>query len=86
MHIKEETEGLAPKLPWATREHDRGPWIREGIRFGATVAPPNEQESNKDMPTAEQVLQPRNEPLISFARPLMSGEDRSVDFSPTEPM
>ena len=74
---------VEPKLPWAATERPRVPWIPVDVKFGKTVAPPNEQKSNAPL-TAKEVLQPRDEPIgESFAPPISSGEDRSVDFSPS---
>lgn len=83
----EEKKSIEPQPAWSVTEHKPGPWVRAGVRYGTTVKPPNEQTSNEHLRN-DQVLQPRVEPIgqNSLAKPIMPGEDRSVDFTPSQPM
>ncbi len=80
--IEDKELGVEPLQSWGERDRDAVPWIPDNIRFGKTVKPPNEQ--SRPLITNEQVLQSRDEPVgKSMAFPIRSGENRSVDFSPT---
>lgn len=79
----DEKESLKPKDPWAAQERVRPPWVN--VKYGETVAPPNEQTSNLNL-TDEQVMQKRVQPIVSAAPPLNkgAGESASDDFSFTK--
>jgi hypothetical protein len=76
----EESE-LQPKLPWAGREREKPVWVK--VKYGETVAPPNEQTSNLHL-SDEQVMKSRTEPIVngSSAKPLSgAGTNQPDDFS-----
>lgn len=71
-----EQKAVTPKSAWASVERERAPWIRPGLIFGETIAPPNDQKSNNHFEDSE-VLQERAEPLgTSVAFPINVGQDR----------
>ena len=74
-----ESKVIEPKEPWAARERERAPWVK--VKYGQTVAPPNEQKSNLHL-TNDQVMKSRTEPVVnSSAPPLNKG---GVSDLPTE--
>ena len=75
----EEKEPLTPKEPWAAQERVRAPWVK--VKYGETVAPPNDQTSNLHL-SDEHVMKKRTEPVVnSSAPPLNKG---GVSDLPTE--
>ena len=74
-----ESKVIEPKEPWAARERERAPWVK--VKYGKTVAPPNDQTSNLHL-SDEQVMKKRTEPVVnSSAPPLNKG---GVSDLPTE--
>ena len=69
---------------WESLERIKPPWIKETIKLGKTVLPPNDQEVAQPL-TNEQVLQRRDEPVVggsSSARPLNGrGQDKGASES-----
>jgi len=75
----DETAPLLTKEPWAAQERQRAPWVK--VKYGETVAPPNDQTSNLHL-SDEQVMKKRTEPVVnSSAPPLNKG---GVSDLPTE--
>ena len=63
-----EVEQEEPPRPWAEVERVRPPWQLQ--KHGEFILPQNSQKSNNDL-TDDQVLQPRDEPvIISTAKPI----------------
>ena len=76
-----ESKAIEPKEPWAAQERARAPWVK--VKYGQTVAPPNEQTSNLHL-SDEQVMKSRTEPIVngSSAKPLSgAGTNQPDDFS-----
>ena len=75
----DEKEPLLTKQPWAGREREKPVWVK--VKYGETVAPPNDQTSNLHL-SDEQVMKKRTEPVVnSSAPPLNKG---GVSDLPTE--
>lgn len=77
----EEHTAVEDLQDWESAERVKPPWIKESVKYGKHVLPPNDQEVPIEL-TNEEVLQRRDEPVIggnSSARPLSGrGQDHGA--------